>query len=108
MVYVCTRGRIADAEFSYNPDENAWFELGPGDPATVDYNLDLLVNESQYDWLGSTDGKRYAAHTFSPNHVYRIYIVGDGEPLSFRIHASSYDWNEGSLTVKIRTPFHNR
>lgn len=94
-------GRIADAEFSYNPDENAWFELGPGDPATVDYNLDLLVNESQHDWLGSADGKRFAAHTFSPSHIYRIYVVGDGEPLSFRIHDTSYDWNEGSLIVKV-------
>lgn len=93
-------GRIADAEFAYNPDDNAWLEELPG-VENQEYNLDLLVNEAHYDWLGSADGKRFAPHTYSQNHVYRIYVVGDGEPLSFRIYDSSYDWNEGSLTLKI-------
>jgi hypothetical protein len=93
--------RVADAEFAYDPDSNAWSELGAGAPETVEQNLDLLVNGVAQDWLGSADGKQFLPHTYSQNHVYRLVLVGNGQPISFRIYDTSHDWNEGSLTVSI-------
>jgi len=49
------------------------------------FYLDLLVNETSYDWLGTTDGENFFPHTYSPSHVYRIEIVGTGEVATFRI-----------------------
>lgn len=63
--------------------------------------LELLVSNSTQDWLGSVDGENFTPHTYSPNHVYRLEVTGTGNPLSFSIYDSSYDWNEGSLTVSI-------
>jgi len=93
--------RVADAEFAYDPDSNLWSELGGGPAETIEQNLDLLVNGAAVDWLGSTDGKRFLPHTYSQNHVYRLVLVGNGQPVSFRIYDVSNDWNEGSLTVSI-------
>lgn len=92
--------RIADAEFAFSPDDNQFFEELQG---VVDqqFNLDLMVNGQPVDWLGSTDGATFYTHTFSPDHKYRLSVVGQGEPISFAIHDSSYDWNQGSLTVSI-------
>jgi len=93
-------GRFADADFAYDPDANAWLEELPG-VVNQSYNLDLLVNGAPQNWRGSSDGKHFAEHTFSQNHVYRITIKGNGLPLSFVVYASSYDWNDGALTVTI-------
>jgi hypothetical protein len=93
--------RVADAEFCFDPDANGWFELGAGAPETIEENLDLLVNGVAQDWLGSADGKHFFPHTYSQNHVYRLVLVGNGQPVSFRIYDTSHDWNEGSLTVSI-------
>jgi len=90
-------GRIADAEFAYSPDDDDWLE-GVTSP---EYVLDLFVNDTPQDWLGSADGQTYTPHTYSPDHVYRLEVVGSGNPLAFKIHDSSYDWNEGGLTVSI-------
>jgi hypothetical protein len=91
--------RIADAEFAYNPDINSWNE----DFGNIyeQYVLDLIVNGEPHDWLGSPDGINYTLHTFSPNHTYRLFLEGQGQPLSFKIFDESYDWNEGGLTVTI-------
>ena len=93
--------RVADAEFAYDPDSNVWSEFGGGPEETIEQNLDLLVNGAAVDWLGSTDGKHFLPHTYSQNHVYRLVLVGNGQPVSFRIYDVSNDWNEGSLTVSI-------
>jgi hypothetical protein len=61
----------------------------------------MLVNGVAQDWLGSADGKRFVPHTYSQNHVYRLVLVGNGQPVSFRIYDTGHDWNEGSLTVSI-------
>lgn len=92
--------RYADAEFSYNPDANLWTEtlVGGGYP---EHLLDLLINGQPQDWLGSQDGVTYTAHTYSPDHKYKLYFVGEGEPLIFNIYDLSPDWNEGSLFVTI-------
>ena len=93
--------RLADAEFSFNPDTFAWNEdLGN---IYEPYVLDLLVNGQSQDWLGSSNGINYSQHTFSPNHNYRLFIEGQGIPVSFRIFDESYDWNDGNLTVTINS-----
>lgn len=94
-------GRIADAEFVYSPDDADWFEEIPAPYPDKALLLELLVNNSTQDWLGSTDDENFTPHTYSPNHVYRLEVIGTGNPLSFSIYDSSYDWNEGSLTVSI-------
>lgn len=94
-------GRIADAEFWYNPDTLSWYEEIEVPP--VEYNLDLMVNNVPRDWLGSADGVNYYPHTFSPDHKYILYIQGENHPISFYIYDSSHDWNEGSLTVSIKS-----
>ncbi len=91
--------RLADAEFWYNPDTSTWYESI--DVGNSQYNLDLIVNGVAQDWLGSTDGINYYPHTFSPDHTYRLFIQGEGNPVSFYIYDSSYDWNEGGLTVTL-------
>ncbi len=92
-------GRIADAEFAYNPDTNSFYE--ELEVANKEYNLDLFVDNAPQDWLGSVNGLDYFAHTYSPDHKYKIFIQGQGVPASFYIYDSSYDWNEGSLVVSI-------
>ncbi len=63
--------------------------------------LDLLVNETSYDWLGTTDGVTFTPHTYSPSHVYRINIIGTGDVATFRINDSAYHDNSGALQVEI-------
>jgi hypothetical protein len=94
-------GRIADAEFSLALSYGGpagWFEANPGNP---EYVLDLLVNGSPLDWLGSSDGINFSPHTYSPDHVYRFFLIGEGLPISFVIYDTSYAWNDGYLTVSI-------
>src|SRR5207342_2100066 len=57
-------GRIADAEFAFDPDTNAWLEELPG-VVNQGFNLDVLINGVPQDWLGSADGRNYHPHTFS-------------------------------------------
>lgn len=92
-------GRIADAEFAYDPDTNLFYE--ELNVVNQDSNLDLFVNGQSQDWLGSTNGVDFSPHTFSPNHTYRLYVLGQGQPLSFYIYDSSYDWNDGFLSVTV-------
>jgi hypothetical protein len=97
--------RFADAEWaqmnSPNPPE-PWVENV--DHPVLDDVLDLLVNEIPRDWMGTTDGLNFAAHTYSPTHVYRLAWTGTGEAITFRIEdaigSSQYD-NIGSLEVEI-------
>ncbi len=88
-----------------------WYELQEDYP-WVTYEkdvLDLVINETAIDWLGSSDGVNWAAHTFSPDHVYRYEWAGQGQSVSFMIAdhtpfgSSYYHDNSGSLTVRIYT-----
>ena len=62
----------------------------------------MRVNNANVDWLGSANGTTYRPHTYSPDHVYRRYVTGDGNPLSFRIADDpGAVGNLGSLEVQI-------
>jgi PEP-CTERM motif-containing protein len=93
-------GRIADAEFAYEPDSGTWLEELPG-VTQQEINLDVLINGVSTNWLGTVDGVNFAPHTYSPTHVYRQYIQGLGLPISLVVYDSSYDHNEGSLKATI-------
>ena len=89
--------RIADAEFALVEDYLGWQE----EPSIIPNNLDLFVNGTPQDWLGSVDGATFSPHTFSPDHTYRLSVIGGGVPISFAIYDSSYDGNDGYLTVTV-------
>jgi len=94
--------RIADAEFSFNPDTAQWYEELQGVP-NQQFILDLLINGFPVDWLGSSDGNTFSPHTYSPDHHYKLMVTGQEQPISFTINDSSYDWNSGYLTVTINS-----
>jgi hypothetical protein len=69
--------------------------------------LDLVINGQEVDWLGN-NGAGWAAHTFSPDHVYRYYVTGDGSPASLvvadwepLVNQYNFGDNAGSLTVTV-------
>lgn len=102
-----TFSQPADAEFCFDYGTGNWTEVLSGDPSQD--KLDLLVNESSIDWLGSADGGiTWASHTFSTNHIYRYSVVGSGTPVSFAIsdftpYGDAFYWdNSGGLLVTIR------
>ena len=64
-------------------------------------NLDLLINEENVDWRGTTGGLIFQKHTFSPTHTYVTYYRGEGTPISLRIADSHYDDNNGGLSVTL-------
>ena len=94
-------GPRADAEWSQTVRgtwANPWeFYPAPYDPAL----LDLLVNDQDVDWMGTTDGMNFAPHVFSPSHVYRLNVIGTGSPLKFHILDTAYADNSGVLAVEI-------
>lgn len=91
----------ADAEFlSYFGSDPIEFHAG----FSVDV-LDLTIDGQAVDWLGGPD---WLPHTFSPDHVYRYNVVGDGTTVSLALA----DWwplidndltwdNSGSVEVTI-------
>ncbi|MGA2322793.1 MAG: PEP-CTERM sorting domain-containing protein [Sedimentisphaerales bacterium] len=94
----------ADAEWhlrygATNWEEDYW-DSGSG---IYHYSeLDLLVNNTEYDWLGTTDGTNFAPHTYSPLHTYMIdSFVGTGQAISFRIQDIDASDNSGYLNVSI-------
>ncbi len=87
-------GRLADANY-WRDQDGVWREKSaPG----------LLVNNQNVAWMGSPEGVYYATHTYSPSHVYRYIVVGNGEPISFRVNDTQYDDNFGGLQVRIYSP----
>jgi len=100
--YICNglHNLPADAEWHVHIWEKYWME-SYYEPWEPDYYLDLLVNETSYDWLGTVDGVNFLPHTYSPSHVYRINIMGTGDYATFRIYDSNYQDNGGYLTVMI-------
>ncbi|MEP0765947.1 MAG: hypothetical protein HRF45_05315 [Fimbriimonadia bacterium] len=88
------QGRRTDAEF-YRDSFGQWHATAPGD------GLDLLVNGQNVDWMGTTDGVFYHPHTFSPDHVYRYEMLGDGHPVTLAIDNGSSTASLGGLQVRV-------
>ena len=67
----------ADAEWHFRSGATVWtenFNSVGGSPL-----LDLLINDTEYNWLGTTDNINFSAGTFSPNHVYILdSFIGTG------------------------------
>ncbi len=81
-----------------------WKWIDPASPyeEPCDPVHDVIVDGVEYDWLGTTDGIVFTPNTFSPDHVYKIYYIGKGQPASFYVEDyNSYHDNSGSLTVVI-------
>ncbi len=94
-------GNGADAEFS---DAGEFY---PGFGRTND-TLDLLLDGTAVDWLGSADGgTTWTVDTFSADHVYRLHYTGNGAGVTFSIADQSpfgpafYSDNAGTLTLSI-------
>lgn len=100
-VYRSGPPNLADAEW-FDPWGNpgVWQEEQEALPYCED-NHDLMVDGGFYDWLGTTDGTTWSPHTLSPDHLYRLEIVGEGTPVEFAICDTLYGDNSGSLTVTI-------
>lgn len=103
--YVWGAGQ-ADAEWAVSGVSGAPLEVYPGFTYATD-TLDLLIDGVAWDWMGTTDGITWATHTYSPSHVYRLEVLGVGDPLAFSIADQSpfgpefYSNNSGSLAVSI-------
>ena len=91
----------ANAEWSIPTNGvGPWVEyFDVGDPDM----LELLVNGLDLDWLGTTDGVNFSAHTYSPTHVYRLYLTGTGIALDFHIEDTQYTDSSLFLQVEIST-----
>ena len=74
----------ADAEWVLSGVSGTPVELYPAGGFTLATDtLDLLIDGVAVNWMGTADGITWAAHTYSPSHVYRLEIVGAGNPLAF-------------------------
>jgi hypothetical protein len=99
-IYYVGSGFYADAEWSNHP-YGPWREQQPPDYYTQDpHGFDIFINNQDIDWYGFANNK-FTLHTYSPDHVYRYYCTGDGQPLVFHIFDQYYGDNSGSLTVTI-------
>jgi hypothetical protein len=104
-----------DAEWQTQPNSTIWEEYdstsdgSTGGAWTGQRDImDIFINDVGVDWLGSIDGTNWSAHTYSPSHVYRQYIVGNGSAVKFHVAdprpIQPVDWysdNAGSLTVQV-------
>ena len=97
--------RYAPTDVPWTHEQEYWNNIAPTTPE-LDW-LDLLINDASVDWAAK-DG---AIHTYSETHEYTRYIMGTGNPITFRIADSSnggtianigsYTDNSGSLAVTI-------
>ena len=62
---------------------------------------DVVIDDMEYNWMGTTDGAGFLVHTFSPLRIYKVFYVGQGASINLRIVDSDYNDNSGSLTVNI-------
>jgi len=93
--------KIADAEWvrTFINDAWVWIETpGGGD-------LDLQVDGVDVLMMGTEDGVSFRPHVFSPQHVYRARIFGQGLPIELSIYDTRYDDNSGGLDVTIWPAF---
>jgi hypothetical protein len=101
-----------DAEWQTQPGGTVWEEYD-STWETIRWDdghdvHDLFVNDVGVQWLGSSDGINWSEHTFSPDHVYRLYLVGTGNRVKFHVAdhvpiepANCYGDNSGTLMVSI-------
>ncbi len=104
---------LTDAEFGRHQEPGPgwqWMELQNYISGTYEQDvLDLIIDNTAVNWLGSPGGSGWAPHTFSPDHIYRYEWVGTGDSVSFTIAdhipfgPDFYGDNSGSLTVRIYT-----
>lgn len=99
-------GQQADAEWGQADPGGEWSEAPytPPDPLCHPEH-DLLIDEQEYHWMGTSDGECFRLHTYSthgPGHVYKTYILGCDASISLRIQDVEYADNSGSLTVTIQ------
>ena len=111
-------GNWSDAEwFGCN-----WL-LWPGNPYEHVGNdplfdgFDLVIDDTFVDWYGNDGSGQWSQHAYSTDHIYKYWIVGQGQTVSFR-YAEPYeyptcyqgDWyehgnwhgdNSGSFNVSI-------
>ena len=90
--------KIADAEWVYSRigDVWAWVETPPGG------DLDLYVDAADISMMGTEDGEIFSHHVFSPGHIYRANVFGNGAPVKLSIYDQDYNDNSGGLEVTIR------
>lgn len=95
----------ADAEWHLRQGQTVWEEdfWDYGGGFYIYEELDLLINDIEYDWLGTTNGINFAPHTYSPSHVYILDFMGAGEEISLYFYIQDIEPgdNSGQLTVTI-------
>jgi hypothetical protein len=92
---------LEEADAEWWEDNSVWYEDHP----TLVQNHDVVIDDVEYDWLGTSDGVHFAEHTYSPSHVYKLLYVGEGVPIHLLIYDTLYGDNAGTLTVTIeKTP----
>jgi formylglycine-generating enzyme required for sulfatase activity len=103
-----TKGSKADAEWSYDINRATWIQhygILNGQDA-----LDLIVNGTSYDWMGTPDeivsnDSVFTPHVYSPSHIYRLCFTGEGAPVSLQVYDGDpgprYSDNNGILDVRI-------
>ena len=77
--------RVYHEEHPFN-DPNCW---------------ELLMDGRPMDWLGSADGQNWAPHTYSPDHMYRCEIIGQGKPINLKRLDNMRDGRSGNLQVQL-------
>ena len=90
--------KIADAEWAYSYSDEGWMWVeipGAGD-------LDLYVEGADISMMGTVDGETFWPHVFSPDHIYRANVFGQGMAIGLFIWDTRYDDNTGGLDVTIR------
>ncbi len=93
-------GRYASDPPDHCDDPANWVEEGGSDPEQQRAH-DILIDNEEYDWMGTVDGVEFQAHQFSPIHKYRVQYLGQGIPIHLHIWDGQYVDNSGSLTVTI-------
>ena len=103
----CFNGCLSDAEWECGigandpPDQcddpANWRETG-----VPSNEHDILIDNAEYDWMGTLNGIDFQLHQFSPAlHTYRVQYLGQGVPIRLHIQDVQYVDNDGSLTVTI-------
>jgi len=109
--YQYAGGFDADAEWSWTDQAGTapldWYEVSH--PAQPEDWLDLRVNGTQVDWMGSplesldpiANFGDFAEHTYSPTHSYWSSFVSDGSPLEVDVYDTGCGDNSGTLAVTL-------
>ncbi len=101
-------GWIADADWVYVNSNGLWRWEYDYTGGYDELSLDLLIDGAEVDWMGTPDPDdgvcaAYDEGVFSPSHMYRVHVIGEGSPVHLSIYDTHYGDNEGGLTVMIRS-----